>query len=311
MSEDGKSLENLVRQIEELLLPSGFSVKGNSKVYNDEGIQIAEFDVEIRGRLGSTDISWLIECRDRPGNGPAPGSWIEQLVGRRDRFGFNKVTAVSTTGFADGAIDYAKQSGIELRTVSHITAEDVAGWLGLQHITCLTRLTHLNDIRVIVSKAEHPQRVDALVQKLDGVSGNIKILRSTESSQVLSGAEAFQAAVLTQPGLFEGLAPNGPVKPIRLRASYPDDNSHFVIDTDCGSVRITEILFRGELSIKQTEVPIASITEYRRDGENERIAQTATFPIDMQGIRFSLEMHNLAESGETHILLRKAQRDDG
>jgi hypothetical protein len=94
MSKDGKFLENLVRQIEELLLPNGFSVKANSRVFNDEGIQIAEFDIEIRGRLGSADISWLIECRDRPAGGPAPGSWIEQLVGRRDRFGFNKVTAV-------------------------------------------------------------------------------------------------------------------------------------------------------------------------------------------------------------------------
>src|ERR671918_3202396 len=100
MTNTGKSLEKLVKQIEELLLPKGFYIRSNERVYNDEGIQIAEFDIEITGMLGSTPIKWLIECRDRPAQGPAPGSWIEQLVGRRARFRIDKVTAVSTTGFS-------------------------------------------------------------------------------------------------------------------------------------------------------------------------------------------------------------------
>ena len=80
-------------------LPVGFEVKSNERVFNDGGIQIAEFDIEIRGKVGTTMIAWLIECRDRPAQGAAPGSWIEQLVGRRNRFGFNKVTAVGVSEF--------------------------------------------------------------------------------------------------------------------------------------------------------------------------------------------------------------------
>src|SRR6266550_564747 len=118
MGSDGKQLEGLVSFVEKTLLPQGFEVKTNERIYNDEGIQIAEFDIEIHGKVGSTTIAWLIECRDRPGQGPAPGSWIEQLVGRRIRFGFNKVTAVSTTGFAVGAVQFARSQGIELREVT-------------------------------------------------------------------------------------------------------------------------------------------------------------------------------------------------
>jgi hypothetical protein len=114
MKSDGKQLEALVSYVEKTLLPQGFDVKTNERVYNDEGVQIAEFDVEVRGKVGSTRIAWLIECRDRPSQGTAPGSWIEQLVGRRIRFGFNKVTAVSTTGFAEGVFDFAQREGIEL-----------------------------------------------------------------------------------------------------------------------------------------------------------------------------------------------------
>src|SRR5438876_3903181 len=102
MASDGKQLETLVAFVEKTLTPHGLTVSTNRRVFNDEGAQIAEFDLEICGKFGSTDIRWLVECRDRPGQGPSPGSWIEQLVGRRARFGFNKVTAVSTTGFAPG-----------------------------------------------------------------------------------------------------------------------------------------------------------------------------------------------------------------
>ena len=63
MSSDGKQLESLVAFVEETLLPPGFEVKSNERVFNDEGVQVAEFDIEIRGKVGTTSIAWLIEPR--------------------------------------------------------------------------------------------------------------------------------------------------------------------------------------------------------------------------------------------------------
>lgn len=111
MPSDGKNLEALVAAVEKLHLPEGFKVTTNKRVYED-GVQVAELDVIVEGRLGTTDIKWLIECRDRPSEGPAPNAWIEQLIGRKQRFNFNKITAVSTTGFAPGADKLAEQGGI-------------------------------------------------------------------------------------------------------------------------------------------------------------------------------------------------------
>ena len=135
-------------------MPSNFQIKSNERVFNEEGVQIAEFDIEIEGRLGSTDIKWLIECRDRPANGPAPGSWIEQLVGRRDRFGFNKVTAVSTTGFSEGASQYAVESGIELRTVKEITFDGISDWFLLSHITIFNHCGNMSKALLIIDSKE-------------------------------------------------------------------------------------------------------------------------------------------------------------
>jgi hypothetical protein len=91
MAQDGRQLEGLVAFVERVLLPQGFEVRTNERIFDEDGIQIAEFDIDIRGKIGSTEIAWLIECRDRPAGGPAPGSWIEQLVGRRTRFAFNLI----------------------------------------------------------------------------------------------------------------------------------------------------------------------------------------------------------------------------
>ncbi|HEY2389906.1 MAG TPA: hypothetical protein VGK22_01925 [Candidatus Angelobacter sp.] len=113
----GKWLEELVRSMEEYLLPDGFKVESRERIFNDAGEQIAEFDLVISGRFGSTGVSWLIECRDRPSEGAASGGWIEQLVGRKIRFKFDEVFAVSTTGFSPSATDCAEKCGIVLRTV--------------------------------------------------------------------------------------------------------------------------------------------------------------------------------------------------
>jgi hypothetical protein len=69
----GKELEKLVQEIERSLLSSDFEVTLNKPEFDDAGNQLAEFDIVISGRLGSSLVKWLIECRDRPSQGPAPG----------------------------------------------------------------------------------------------------------------------------------------------------------------------------------------------------------------------------------------------
>lgn len=124
MKNTGRELEQLVSEIERLLTPKGIDVESRVRKYGEDGKQIAEFDILIKGQLGSSTINWLIECRDRPSEGPAPSSWIEQLYGRRERFNFDKIIAVSTTGFVEDAKNFARQKNILTRTVTSI--EDLA-----------------------------------------------------------------------------------------------------------------------------------------------------------------------------------------
>lgn len=304
MIKDGKSLEYLVRQIEELLLPKGFSVKGNQRVFNEDGEQIAEFDVEIRGKLGSTNMAWLIECRDRPSHGPAPGSWIEQLSGRQRRFGFNKVTAVSTTGFAPSAIEAGKTLGIELRSVKDISASDVTHWMAMKGMTQHIRSTRLDVVQFLLSKDEPPERVKALGALLKEQTGDARILRSVSTGHLATPAEAFQSAALTICDPFDGLEENGNGNKLKLHIQYPNDDDHFVIDTSAGPTRIVGILFEGEFSLRTKFLPVAEVKEYKGEG-SEPISQSVVFPIEINREDFAIEFHHMGESGETHVLLRK------
>jgi hypothetical protein len=128
MSHDGKALEKLLTDIEKLLLGEGYSITSNERVYDDDGNQIAEFDVSIEGRVGSTSFNWLIECRNRPSKGPAPSSWIQHLSGRRQLFDFDKVIAVSATGFSIPAQIAARKLNVSLREVKSV--QEISSQLG-------------------------------------------------------------------------------------------------------------------------------------------------------------------------------------
>jgi hypothetical protein len=298
-------LEILVQQIEKYLLPQGFEVRLNRREIGSDGKPVAEFDIEITGKLGSGSINCLIECRDRPSDGPAPGSWIEQLVGRRDRFNFNRVTAVSTTGFSEGAAKFAREKGIELRSVNAIRPEDVTEWLALKHLTQVVRQSKLEHIEIFLSDSIDP----ALQGAVDGWKklnqGKNPIFRSTETGQPSTAAQAFLGALSNAQQLFEQVEPNGSSKKVHLRVQYPNDASHFVIDTDAGPVRIQEIVFHGELSVFREEIPVKSVTEYREYEHPDAIAQVAAFGVNVNGATMNLEFHKVAATGETHVVLRR------
>jgi hypothetical protein len=97
--------------IESVQLPEGFLIERNLKPRDEHGKQIAELDVVISGKIGSAPFKMLIECRDRPSDGTAPVSWIEQLITRKHRLGFNTLIAVSSTGFSPAAQTLAEDGG--------------------------------------------------------------------------------------------------------------------------------------------------------------------------------------------------------
>jgi hypothetical protein len=300
MASDGRALENLVRTVEAFFIPKGCKVEPRKLVYGDEGAQLAELDILVTGRLGTTEIRWLIECRDRPSDGRAPVGWIEQLSGRKRVHDFNQVTAVSTTGFSDGAAEVAARLGVELRSVNDARIDDFATWLysGVE-FKVHNRVTTLDHATVFPLKGEAPERLEALKAKLGAAKSDEQLLRVVTSGKLLTMPEAFQQAT-AQAKLFDGMAPDEE-KRVRIRAEYPAD-VHVVIDTAAGALRVAWMGFEGRLQVKEAQMPIEALKTYTRDASGEVISQSAVLG---GAASFAIELHNLAETGETHILVRK------
>lgn len=309
MAQDGKRLEALVAFVERTLIPQGFKVTTNDRVLNDEGLQIAEFDVVIEGAIGTGEFQWLIECRDRPSSGAAPGSWIEQLVGRRTRFKPSKVTAISTTGFAAGVHEFAQTQGIELREVKALMSEHFADWLRMEYLTNTVRHTSLHGAYFQLLPETPAGLQDALASLFPAFDGQRPILRSSTTRELVSLARAFSAAAEANQNLFDGLEANGEPKLVRIFARYLEDD-YFLIDTPTGEVVIQGIEFVGELRLKESKLPIIHTVEYRDARTGEPIDQVVTYaPQSIMGEKFCVELHKLARTGETHVTLRKLAND--
>lgn len=305
MKSNGKKLEALVAFVEETLLPEGFEVKTNQHVCDEDGVPIAEFDITASGKIGTTDFRWLIECRDRPSRGPAPGFWIEQLVTRRRRFGFDKVTAVSTTGFAAGAIACARQYGIELRTVKDLMPDDFRWLVSGGDMTFTRHLTLVEGAMLLIDEEEGQERRDALSAALSALPKDAAFLKSTTTGELVTAAMAFHGAVNSTELLFEGIEPNGPGRKIRLYGKYPAED-HFVVETTAGMVPVRAIDFTGELRIEQMPMPVVTSQRYEYSENCNTISQLAAFaPQEINGQQYALELHRMGEDGETHVILRR------
>jgi hypothetical protein len=293
MANAGKQLEKLVREIEQILLPKGLKVLVNERVYNDEGVQIAEFDIEIKGKVGSTRINWLIECRDRPACGPAPGSWVEQLVGRRDRFNFDKVTAVSTTGFAQPAIDYARDKNIELRSVETLTIEHLKDWLLTSNLRVFNRRGKLLHADIHAEEHLTPELEQAIHSMISNADSNSRMLVSKKDGQALSVNEAWRRVLNHMPQLFNGIEPDKNPLFRTIGAHYINEDDRFELQTSVGSADVFEIVFKGELSVITLNVPVSKITQYRSIDDKTPISQSLQFNFDVDDQPVELTIHKL------------------
>lgn len=282
MRNDGRALEELVEYVEKTLANEGFQVEVNRKLHNDEGVQIAEFDVTVKGVFGSTQISWLIECRDRPSSGKAPGDWILALANKRDIYRFNKVTAVSTTGFSPAATLHAEKLNVELREVAATSPEDFRPWLKLVEVELIEHDVSLADIDFVLDKKTitpaHEDYLKKLVSSADGRQRAVLVSGETGAKLSLHIAcrEALEVA-----GALNELDPDGDAVAIDMTVEYEAADAQLLMETPDGNVRVRKIRFQGSVRAVLKKFPVVGHSVYRAVSNEEDIAQSASAHIPL------------------------------
>lgn len=121
-----KQFEELVARIEAVAAPRGAVVKSPDRIRDLTTGRLREVDASIRHKVGTVEILITVECRKR--NRRQDDTWIEQLATKRAKLGAAKTIAVSARGFSKSAAMTAAQHGIELRTLSEVSAADIEDW---------------------------------------------------------------------------------------------------------------------------------------------------------------------------------------
>jgi hypothetical protein len=295
MRNDGRWLEKLVQYVEETLSNEGFEVNVNRKLYNNEGVQIAEFDVTVNGRFGSTEISWLIECRDRPSSGKAPGEWILALSGKREVYKFNKVTAVSTTGFSPSAVSAAEKLGVELREVTATSVEEFKSWLNFAEVELVQFDISLADLDFVFDKDFITPVRDRYLQSLTSSHDsrhNVVLVSGVTGSKFSLHTACREALVAA--GEFNMV--NGDDVVIDMTVEYMSRENQLLIETPDGNVPIKRIRFQGVVRAVFEKLPVLGHSIYREVITGEAIAQTAAAHIPLPsgetvGLTFTKVIH--------------------
>lgn len=279
MKNTGKELETLVAKIEAGMLPDGFSVELNKRVFDDDGVQEAEFDIVISGQIGSGQYKCLIECRDRPSQGAAPGSWIEQLVGRRDKYNFNNVMAVSTTGFARNAERHAREKGIDLRQLENIQS-GVNAWFPIPSPVLVLRRKLV--FRGIKFEYRDASTISADQQKI--LKDFMKDMPAWTANRI-----KFKKGVNSVYGLFKYMADGSYFSqiPIALGESKIEEHSFDLsafdssvcLETEAGTVPIEILTVEVELKLVEEEIPLCYIRQYSTHN-GKPLVQRVEVPIE-------------------------------
>jgi hypothetical protein len=266
---DGKPFERLVKLIEGFLIPQGFTIESRERIYTETGIQIAEFDIVITGTRDGALTKWLIECRDRPSEGPAPTSWIEQLVGRRQIHNFSKVMAVSTTGFSEGAKELAKLTGIGIRSMDSLTIESVLGWLPI-NAPLVMHYGEFDKVQFHLRNATDQELAD-LNQQLK-VDTKASIIVDASSNETISIMQLWQRILNKNAQLFNGLSPNEEPKYLTVQAVCTE--GQYQITIGGRTFWIAQIDFSAKLSVSIPRMPLTQVRQYS-ETNGEQIARVA------------------------------------
>lgn len=298
---DGKQLENLVTYIESLRLPPDWTIKPRVLSRTAGGKPTAEFDIMVEGRVGTIDIKWLIECRDRPSEGPAPVAWIEQLIGRKQRFKLSQVTAVSTTGFSTGALEEAERFGIDTREFKELSPAEFEGWPELVGMPHRTEIRHLDRVEFGIEALPPTVSVESLNDALEHDQANL-MLRNLNTGALITPREVFTKTLGKHPELLTDLTPNGPAVQVQFNVTL---NEPHALDTADGPVPVVLLRCKGSVQWLEEHKPLVYSGEYSRSSNGETISRLRMFePLDVLGLNLQMEIHESPDIPGSTVVFR-------
>ena len=142
-----------------------------------------EVDVSLRSKVGSADVSIIIECRDR--GRPADVTWLEQVKTKRDAVGASRAIAVASGSFSKKALAAASAYGIDARTLAQANTAEIRRWAAALQMFVQTAIFDNAKVTVKLGGAgkfppEIGARFDELIKAQDAFDAKFILYPGTE-----------------------------------------------------------------------------------------------------------------------------------
>ncbi len=299
MPRKGREFEKLISYLEESLCPFGVKVLSPEYIKGKLSRRSREVDITLRASVGSTDILIMVECRDR--KDVEELNWLEQISGKKKDIEANKAIAVSTSGFSASAIEYAKNTGIELRTYGAVNPNEIVLWFGFNTLTTTHHMVDFVHTQIIPfdKDVEIAPDIKSIIEHT--FTEKTKIFDFGNGKEEVSVWDlCCQTFNDNAKEMYEDIKPDTP--PVQKSIALELKGKPIRIKSNKGYVEVKELRIVAKLSIIINEHPLTRIAEYK-DGEKV-IAKTAEFEFKVEDNIMSLDLHKFEPSGEQRIALR-------
>ncbi len=122
----GRNLELIIQKINDCLIP-GATIKSPEIVNDVDTGTPREVDVGVRFSTDQGSVFIAIECRDR--GAVQDIQWIEQLISKKRSIEADVLIAVTSSSFTEPAKIKAFKNGIEIRSLSAFSGDDLSIWV--------------------------------------------------------------------------------------------------------------------------------------------------------------------------------------
>ena len=321
----GEELEKLVAEFEEVFAGTNVEVRRRDYIRGKSSGSPREVDVTLRGKLGSSDMLVMIECRDR--KDVADVRWLEQLKSKRDGVNADKVVAVSSAGFSKGAKNFAEDYNIELRVMEDLDVAEFVEWFGSRTLYFTTNCWA--NVRMQFWSREGleqhaPANEDDFFRAPESLVDDTNIheevreqtIRALETENVLTLKGIWislwkQFELPTNHPRYDELAPiegtEWEATPrVRLRRVVVPHET-VLIEANGMENEVGVIAVAFDWWQEQKEVPVTKAGAYRA-GENE-LARIGIAGFDSPDFEAEFVLHSVGEGGEPQMRVKLRAKD--
>lgn len=293
MIKKGRKFELLIETLEKYSLNDQGKIISPGFLIDKVTNQSREVDILIKSKIGTTDISIIIECRDRKSKQDV--TWIEQIYTKLNDLNADKVIAVSSSGFTKPALAKAKRYGIETRTYSEIDRTIIESWWRVEHIDFISKQFNIVYF--------HPTLVDNdILKKLkirkDSTS---KILYDSFNNKNVSFTDLFQGVCGQIKNFWGNLVPNGSSERVRFNVDWDDEERKIYLLTEKNESKLISIEYVVDLFIVCKKIPVSKVSSYS-NSENtiSHVIEYEKFPLQKNSTLRILK----SEDGTTNLSIR-------